>query len=96
MTAKVVGDVLGDKIRIAKYKPKTGYKRHAGHRSQLTEIEITSIGLKAATKSTAKDEEAAPAAKEKPAAKARPAAKPKAAAAKKAPAKKTPAKKEDA
>ena len=36
VTAKVVGDVLGDKIRIAKYKPKTGYKRHAGHRSQLT------------------------------------------------------------
>ena len=54
VTAKVVGDVLGDKIRIGKYKPKTGYKRHTGHRSQLTEIEITSIGLKAAPKSTAK------------------------------------------
>lgn len=95
VTAKVVGDVLGDKIRIAKYKPKTGYKRHAGHRSQLTEIVITSIGLKAATKSAAKDEKAAPANAER-AAQAKPAAKPKAAAAKKAPAKKTPAKKEDA
>jgi large subunit ribosomal protein L21 len=95
VTAKVVGDVLGDKIRIAKYKPKTGYKRHAGHRSQLTEIEITSIGLKAATKSTAKDDEAAPAEKAEPAAKDKPATKPKAAAAKKAPAKKAPAKKED-
>lgn len=89
VTAKVVGDVLGDKIRIGKYKPKSGYRRHTGHRSQLTEIEITSIGLKAVRKTAVKDDEAAPEATLKPA------AKPKATAARKAPAKKTPAK-EDA
>ena len=44
MTAKVVGDVLGDKIRIGKYKPQDGLRRHTGHRSKLTEIEITGIG----------------------------------------------------
>ncbi len=44
VTATVVGDVLGEKIRIGKYKRRTGYRRHAGHRSKLTEIEITAIG----------------------------------------------------
>ena len=44
VTAKVVAHVLGDKIRIGKYRPKTGYRRHAGHRSRLTQIEIESIG----------------------------------------------------
>ena len=43
VTAKVVQDVLGDKIRIGKYKPKSGIRRHTGHRSKLTEIEITAI-----------------------------------------------------
>jgi large subunit ribosomal protein L21 len=44
VTARVVGHVLGDKIRIGKYRPKSGYRRHAGHRSRLTEIQIESIG----------------------------------------------------
>ena len=43
VTAKVVQDVLGDKIRIGKYKPKSGIRRHTGHRSKLTEVEITAI-----------------------------------------------------
>ena len=30
VTARVVGHVLGDKIRIGKYKKRTGYKRHNG------------------------------------------------------------------
>ncbi len=95
VTAKVVQDVLGDKIRIGKYKPKSGIRRHTGHRSKLTEIEITAIGLKAAPKKAA--EKPKPAA-EKPATEKKPPAKPKAAAPKKAPARKTPAKttKEDA
>ena len=92
VTAKVVGDVLGDKIRIGKYKPKSGIRRHTGHRSQLTEIEITGIGLKAEPEKTA--EKAAVEEAPKPKA----AAKPKAPAAKTARAKKTPAQatKEDA
>ena len=44
VTAKVVGHVLGDKIRIGKYRPKTGYKRHTGFRARLSQIEIQSIG----------------------------------------------------
>jgi large subunit ribosomal protein L21 len=34
VTAKVVGHVLGDKIRIGKYKKRTGYKRHNGFRAK--------------------------------------------------------------
>jgi large subunit ribosomal protein L21 len=47
VTARVVGHELGKKIRIGKYKKRTGYKRHNGHRSRLTRIEIESIGGKA-------------------------------------------------
>jgi large subunit ribosomal protein L21 len=98
VTAKVVQDMLGDKIRIGKYKPKSGIRRHTGHRSKLTEIEITAIGLKAAPKEKAEKPADEKPADEKPAAEKKPAAKPKASAAKKAPAKKAPAKttKEDA
>src|SRR5437764_15351234 len=43
-TAKGVGSPLGAKIRIGKYKQRTGYKRHNGFRAKLTEIDIQSIG----------------------------------------------------
>jgi large subunit ribosomal protein L21 len=48
VTARVVEHVLGPKVRIGKYRRRTGYRRHTGHRSQLTEIEIESIGTKRA------------------------------------------------
>jgi len=55
VTARVVGHELGEKIRIGKYRRRTGYKKHTGHRSKLTRIEIESIGgAKRAAKSTAK------------------------------------------
>jgi large subunit ribosomal protein L21 len=57
VTARVVGHVRGEKIRIGKYRPKTGYRRHTGFRSALTQIEIESIG--AAKQATAKKAEAA-------------------------------------
>jgi large subunit ribosomal protein L21 len=60
VTAKVVGHVLGDKIRIGKRRPKSGYRRQTGFRAHLSQIEIESIG---AAKRTA---QAAPA-KETPA-----------------------------
>ena len=44
VTAKVIGSPLGKKIRIGKYRPKTGYRRHTGFRAKLTQIEIQSIG----------------------------------------------------
>jgi large subunit ribosomal protein L21 len=64
VTARVVGHELGEKIRIGKYRRRTGYKKHTGHRSKLTRIEIESIGAASQrAKSAAK-----PKAEEKPAA----------------------------
>ncbi|MGI9098076.1 MAG: 50S ribosomal protein L21 [Solirubrobacteraceae bacterium] len=41
--AKVVGHERGEKLRVFKFKPKRGYKRTAGHRQELTRLEITSL-----------------------------------------------------
>ncbi len=74
VTAKVVGHVLGDKIRIGKRRPKSGYRKQTGFRAHLSQIEIQSIGG-AAKRTTA----AAAPEKEQPASK--PKAEPAAAAA---------------
>jgi large subunit ribosomal protein L21 len=58
VTARVVGHTLGKKIRIGKYKKRTGYRLHNGYRSRLTQIEIESIG--GADKKTAAKKETAP------------------------------------
>ena len=57
VTARVVADVKGDKIRIGKYRPKNGYKKHTGFRASLSQIEIESIG--GARKADARKETAA-------------------------------------
>ena len=44
VTARVLGHQLGEKIRIGKYKKRTGYRRHNGYRSKLTQIQIEAIG----------------------------------------------------
>ena len=44
VTVRVLAHVKGDKVRIGKYKPKKGYKRHTGFRAALSQIEIESIG----------------------------------------------------
>jgi large subunit ribosomal protein L21 len=83
VTARVVGQQRGPKIRIGKYRQRTGYRRHTGFRAALTQIEIESIGAKkarAAAKPKTEESEGA-AAKPKPKAAAKP--KPKAAPAKK-------------
>src|SRR5437867_6588294 len=49
VTARVVQHVKGDKIRIGKYRPKSGYKRHNGFRASLSQIEIESIGKDSST-----------------------------------------------
>ena len=61
VTAKVLGHVKGEKIRIGKYRRRTGYRRHTGFRSKLTQIQIESIGPK---RSAAKQQDK-PAAKPK-------------------------------
>jgi large subunit ribosomal protein L21 len=58
VTAKVVGHVLGDKIRIGKRRPKSGYRKQTGFRAHLSQIEIESIG--SAAKRTPAEQEAAP------------------------------------
>jgi large subunit ribosomal protein L21 len=54
VTARVVSHELGEKIRIGKYKRRTGYRRHTGFRAALTQIEIESIGAGGARKAAAK------------------------------------------
>ncbi|MGH3824809.1 MAG: 50S ribosomal protein L21 [Pseudonocardiaceae bacterium] len=40
---KVLAQVKGPKIRIHKFKNKTGYHKRQGHRQQLTRVEVTGI-----------------------------------------------------
>jgi len=103
--ATVAGHLRGKKIHVLKFKPKRGYKRRQGHRSELTKLEIGDIKMltrkpaaakpksetKPATEAKPKTAAKKPAAK-KPAAKKPAAKKP---AAKKPAAKKPAAKKED-
>jgi large subunit ribosomal protein L21 len=66
--ATVSEHLRGAKIRVFKYKPKKGYRRRAGHRSELTRVEITDLkkltrkpaARKAEPKAEAKTETAAP------------------------------------
>jgi large subunit ribosomal protein L21 len=44
VTARVLGQQRGPKIRIGKYKQRTGQHKHTGFRAALTSIEIESIG----------------------------------------------------
>ena len=43
VTAEVVGHGRGPKIRIMKFKNKTGYRRRQGHRQELTTVKVTGI-----------------------------------------------------
>src|SRR3954447_15896826 len=56
VTAKVLAHERGPKIRIGKYKRRTGYKRHNGFRAATSRIEIT---LGGAQRTTTKQQEPA-------------------------------------
>ncbi len=58
VTAEIVGEVKGPKIDIFKYKNKTGYRRHQGHRQKYTTIKVTAINGPASGKKAAKAEPA--------------------------------------
>jgi large subunit ribosomal protein L21 len=89
VTAKVVGHVLGDKIRIGKYKKRTGYRRHNGFRAKLSQVQIETIGKAPSKASKPGQATEEPKPKSAPKPKAKPAApKPKAAAPRKPAAKK--------
>jgi large subunit ribosomal protein L21 len=66
VTAKVLDHVLGEKVRIGKYRPKTGYRRHTGFRARLSQIEIESIGAAKRAAAAPQQEAPAPKAKEAP------------------------------
>jgi large subunit ribosomal protein L21 len=62
VTAKVLGETKGPKIRIGKYKKRTGYRRHTGFRASLTQIQIESIGGGRPARAAAKSKAEKPAA----------------------------------
>ena len=43
VSGEVVAHTKGPKIRILKYKNKTGYKKRIGHRQSLTQVRVTGI-----------------------------------------------------
>jgi large subunit ribosomal protein L21 len=58
--AVVQGHERGPKIRVLKFKPKRGYRKRTGHRSELTRLEIGDIKLlsrKPAAKKTQETED---------------------------------------
>ena len=59
--AKLVGEEKGDKVKVFKYRPKTGYKRSQGHRQMYTlvEIEDVTLGRRAAPKKETAEADAA-------------------------------------
>jgi large subunit ribosomal protein L21 len=81
--ATVAEHLRGPKVKVFKYKPKKGYRRRAGHRSELTRLEVTELRMlsrkAAAPKAEPAEKEKKPAAKkpkgEKKAAAKKPAAK---------------------
>jgi large subunit ribosomal protein L21 len=56
--AVVKGHTRGKKVHVLKFKPKRGYKRRQGHRSDLTVLEISDIKMLARKPAKKKDEEA--------------------------------------
>jgi large subunit ribosomal protein L21 len=49
VTATVIAHERGPKIRIGKYRRRTGYKRHNGHRSATSRVQISLGAAKRAT-----------------------------------------------
>jgi large subunit ribosomal protein L21 len=45
VSARVVAQERGPRLRVVKFKPKRGYRRRTGHRQHLTRIEVTEIRL---------------------------------------------------
>jgi large subunit ribosomal protein L21 len=54
VTATPLGEKKGDKVKIFKYRPKSGYAKRGGHRQLLTMLEISDVSFAAAPKRTSK------------------------------------------
>jgi large subunit ribosomal protein L21 len=55
--AKLLGEQKGDKVKVFKYRPKTGYARHQGHRQMHTLVEIEDVVLGGRRAASKKSEE---------------------------------------
>jgi large subunit ribosomal protein L21 len=60
VTATIVEHLRGEKIKVFTFKPKRGFKKMRGHRSELSRIAIDSIGGAAAKPKRAPRKKAAP------------------------------------
>jgi large subunit ribosomal protein L21 len=58
VTAKVLEQTQGDKIRVSQFKAKARHRRVMGYRAQLTKVEITGLNSKAEKKTVAKEKKA--------------------------------------
>jgi large subunit ribosomal protein L21 len=54
VSAEVLGEEKGDKIKVFKYKNKTRYRRHNGHRQKYTAIRIAGISASGGGRQKAK------------------------------------------
>jgi large subunit ribosomal protein L21 len=45
VVGRLVGEQKGDKVKVFKYRPKTGYSRRQGHRQLMTLLEIEDVRL---------------------------------------------------
>ncbi|HEU5484259.1 MAG TPA: 50S ribosomal protein L21 [Microlunatus sp.] len=43
VTVEVLAETKGPKIRILKFKNKTGYRKRQGHRQRYTQVKVTGI-----------------------------------------------------
>ena len=63
-TARVIGKVLGEtkgpKVEVNKFRNKTGYRRHQGHRQQYTTIQSDDIKLSGSSKGSKASKTPAP------------------------------------
>ena len=54
VTAKPLGEKKGEKVKMFKYRPKSGYAKRGGHRQLLTMLEIEDVKFGAAPKRATK------------------------------------------
>jgi large subunit ribosomal protein L21 len=43
VNARILSDARGPKVRVLRFRNKTGYRRHTGHRQSYTRVEIADI-----------------------------------------------------
>src|ERR671931_94029 len=56
VVARLAGEQKGDKVKVFKYRPKTGYARRQGHRQLMTLLEIQDVRLEGKRPATRKGE----------------------------------------